>query len=237
MDIVGSLSIVALAALIHASFQLSVSVLTILSGHAIGAKKSQARVMRLTSSYVAGAALMTILLLAFAAYLSISGFGTHIPLLAWSVGAGILFGIGISVWLFYYRKGQGTTLWIPRSIATYLSDRTKATKNSGEAFALGLMSVISEIVFIIGPLVISGFVLIQLSPIWQLAGIGIYTVISLLPLVIVWVLVGSGHALSRIQKWRETNKYFIQFAAGSGLIILGFYVYVTQVVASAAGAM
>jgi hypothetical protein len=34
--------------------------------------------------------------------------------------------------------------------------------------------------------------------------------------------------LSRIQRWREANKHFLQFAAGSGLLILGFFVYVNE---------
>jgi uncharacterized membrane protein (DUF485 family) len=32
--------------------------------------------------------------------------------------------------------------------------------------------------------------------------------------------------VARIQKWREHNKRFLQFAAGSALIVLGVYFYV-----------
>jgi len=77
--------------------------------------------------------------------------------------------------------------------------------------------------------------LIHLQPVWQLVGVGIYTVISLFSLVVVWVLIGSGHTLSRIQRWREENKYFLQFAAGSGLLVLGFFVYVNQVLGPTLG--
>jgi hypothetical protein len=115
-------------------------------------------------------------------------------------------------------------------MARYLSERTKATKQTAEAFGLGLSSVFAELIFIIAPIVISALVLIKLEPMWQLAGIATYTVVSLLSLAIVNALIGSGHKLSRIQAWREKNKRFLQFAAGSGLLILGFYVYVDQVV-------
>jgi hypothetical protein len=50
-------------------------------------------------------------------------------------------------------------------------------------------------------------------------------------LLIVNGLIGSGHKISSIQKWRENNKRFLQFAAGSGLLILGCYLYVDKVVA------
>jgi hypothetical protein len=237
MDILSSLLVVAFAGLIHSSLQLSTSVLTTLSGHAIGSKKSHARTLRLTSSFVFGAGLMTVLLLATTAYVLLQFYGMATPQYVWAIAAGLVFGVGIAVWLFYYRKGQGTTLWIPRLLATYLADRAKATKLSAEAFGLGLMSVLGELLFIIGPMIIAALVIINLPVGWQLVGLLIYIVISLLSLGIVWMLVGSGHSLSRIQKWRETNKGFLQFAAGSGLIILGFFIYVQQVITATVGGL
>ncbi len=235
MNIASSLAIIALAALIHASFQLSVSVLTLLGGHAIGAKQSQAKVLRLITSFVFGVGVMTVLLLSFVSLVLQNIFGSQTPQIVWAIGCGLLLGVGIAVWLFYYRRTKGTSLWIPRPIASYLHERTKATGRSVEAFSLGLTSVLGELIFVIAPLAISALVLIQLAPVWQLVGIATYSVISLLSLTIVWVLIGSGHKLSHIQEWREANKYFLQFAAGSGLVILGFYVYVAEVLGSTVG--
>lgn len=234
MTITSSLAIIALAGLIHASFQLSVSMLTLLSGHAIGKKTAHIKLLRLTSGFVIGVAVMTMLLIAFISLVVQAAFGGHIPMLVWAIGCGLLLGLGIAVWIFYYRREIGTSLWLPRGLARYLLDRTKATRRSAEAFSLGLSSVIAELLFIIAPIIISSFVLVGLSPIWQLAGIGLYTFISLLSLLVVSALIGSGHTLSGIQKWREDNKRFLQFAAGSGLLILGFYIYVDQVVGASA---
>lgn len=227
---VSSLIIIAFAALIHASFQLSVSVLTLLSGHAIGSKTRHTKLLRLTGGFVFGVMVMTMLLLSFSAFLLQHFFGSSVPLLAWAVCCGLLLGLGVAVWIFYYRKEKGTSLWLPRGFARYLSDRTKATKQSAEAFSLGLSSVIAELIFILAPILMSALVLIRLEPMWQLVGVALYTVISLLSLLIVNALIGSGHKLSRIQKWREDNKRFLQFIAGSGLVVLGFYVYVDQVI-------
>ena len=231
---INSFAIIIFAALIHASFQLSVSMLTLLSGHAIGSKTAHAKLLRLTNGFFFGVAVMTMLLLSFIALIFRHSFGTQVPLVAWAVGCGLLLGLGIAVWAFYYRREEGTSLWLPRGMARYLSERTKATKQTAEAFGLGLSSVVAELIFIIAPMAITALVLIRLAPLWQLAGILAYTVISLLSLAIVNGLIGSGHKLSRIQKWREDNKRFLQFAAGSGLLILGFYVYVDQVVSSTA---
>lgn len=238
MDILTSLAIVAFAALIHASFQLSVSVLTLLSGHAIGAKKSHARVIRLTTSYTTGAGVMTLLLLSFVSLILLHSFGTTIPLLMWAIVCGLVFGIGIAVWLFYYRRNtEGTELWIPRSFAKFLTERSKKTNQSAEAFSLGLASVVSELIFIIPTVSIAALVLVGLPAEWQLVGIGIYTVISLLGLLTVWSIVGSGGSLARVQKWRAANKRFLQFSAGSALVVLGFFVYVDKILTAAAGAL
>lgn len=228
INILITLGIVALAALIHASFQLGVSVLTLLSGHSLSIKRSQFRTFRLTTSFVSGVAVMSLLLLStlalFLGYITTED--NHI--LLWSIISGLLLGVGVAVWVFYYRSGPGTRLWIPRSIASFLTDRTKTTKRSAEAFSLGVTSVLGELPFLIAPLAVSAYALIHLPTPWQVTGIIIYVVVSLSSLGIVWMLVGGGHKLSRIQAWREKHKRFLQIIAASGLIILGAYTFVNE---------
>ena len=236
MDIPSSLAIVTLAALVHASFQLSVSVLTLLSGHARGAKKSHAKAMRLTFGYIAGTGVMTLLTLAFICFMLVHSFGVDAPLYVWAIACGLLVGVGVAVWAFYYRKDRGTTLWVPRAFARHLSDRSKATNFSVEAFSLGLTTIIGELLFIAAPMVISALVIVQLPGVWQIIGILIYAIISLVPLLGVMVLIGSGRSLGSIQKWRESNKHFLQFAAGGALSVLGFFVYVCKILTDVTGA-
>ncbi len=233
MDTLHAFIIIVACGLIHASFQLSISVLTLLSGHAIGARASHARVLRLSGSFVAGVAVATTLITSTSALVLLSLFGSStVPLLAWTTACGLMIGLGVSIWSFYYRRETGTSLWLPRSIAGYLTQRSKATKHSGEAFGLGLTSVFSELLFIIVPTIVASLTLIQLSPTLQLTGVLTYTAISLSSLFIVASLIGAGHKLSTIQKWRETNKSFLQFVGGAGLLILGFYIYVENVTAA-----
>lgn len=236
MDIASSLAIVTLAALIHASFQLSISVLTLLSGHALGAQQSQKKVLRLTFGFVGGVGVMTLLILSLISLILLHVFGPNTPQLIWAIACGLLVGVGLAVWFFYYRRSRGTSLWVPRSFAKHLSDRSKETTHSAEAFSLGLTSVISELLFIGAPMAISGLVLVQLPGMWQLIGIAIYAVVSLMTLFSIAVLIGSGHKLSSIQRWRESNKHFLQFAAGGALTILGFFVYVCKILTDVAGA-
>jgi len=236
MDILTSLAIVAFAALIHASFQLSVGVLSLLSGHALSAKKSRARLLNLTTSYTLGAGVMTLFTLSFISLILLHSFGASVPLVVWALACGLVLGIGIAVWLFYYRRHtNGTELWIPRSFADYLHSRSKATHHSAEAFGLGLTSVVAELIFIIPSMTISALVLLELPGYWQLAGIALYTIVSLLGLLLTWSFVGSGKSLARIQRWRVDNKKFLQFAAGGALIVLGFFVYVSKIITTLTG--
>lgn len=231
MDLISSIIVIIFAALIHASFQLSVSVLTLLSGHTIGARRSHAKVLHMTTSFVLGAATMTTLILSFITLSLIEIFGDNaIPTFVWAGVCGLMFGIAVLIWIFYYRRGKGTMLWIPRSFARFLSDRTKSAKSGAEAFSLGLSSVLAEMLFIIAPISISALVILQLPDYWSIIGSFIYIIVSLLSLITVWVLIGSGHNLSSFQKWRESNKYFLQFAAGTGLVALALFVYVNQII-------
>jgi hypothetical protein len=226
-----SFAIIAFAALIHTSFQLSVSMLTLMSGHAIGNKSSHAKLLRLTNMFSFGVALMTVLLLSVIAFVLQQYITAAIPPVVWASVCGLLIGLGVAVWAFYYRRTPGTSLWLPRGMARYLSDRTKSTKQSAEAFSLGMSSVIAEFIFIFAPMTVSALALLQLDAGMQIVGVALYAFISLLSLLVVNGLIGSGHKLSRIQKWREDNKRFLQFAAGSGLLILGFYLYVDKIIA------
>lgn len=230
MDTLQTFILIGVAALIHASFQLSVSILTLLSSHTLGKKRSHTALLRLIGNYIAGAVLMTVLLISATILATINIFsGNGIPAEVWAGACGLLMGLGIVVWLFYYRKGAGTELWLPRGLAQYLHDRVKKTSRPSEAFALGLSGVMAELLFLIGPLFVSALLLIELSPLWQLAGIGFYAIVASLPLLIIGALIGGGHSIGSIQKWRENNKRFLQFIAGAALIVLGFYLYVDQI--------
>lgn len=233
MDTLTAFTIIAISALIHASFQLGTSMVTLLSSHTIGKKRSQSRLLLLTNSFVFGVIIMTMLLVSFAgmAVLRFDTPGTH--QLVWMSLCGIFVALGIAVWLFYYRRERGTVLWIPRGFASFLGRRTKKTSQAAEAFSLGMSSVVGELVFIFAPILAASLALVQLSPQFQLLGLLVYTLVSSLSLLIVSGLIGAGHSISRIQKWRETNKHFLQFAAGSGMLVLGFYLYVNEVAVAA----
>ena len=230
---ISSLAIIVFAAIIHASFQLSISILTLLSGHSIGKKTAQRKIFRMSTSFVFGVSIITLLLISAVSYY-LSLFIRHITSaeqLVAAIASGMMFGLGIAIWAFYYRRQPGTSLWVPRGFADYLNKRTKKTRNSIESFALGLTSVIAEIIFILAPILAAALAIITLpNPLLQIASVITYTLISILPLSIIIILVGSGHNISNLQRWRENHKRFLQFVSGGSLLILGAFIFVDRVI-------
>jgi len=229
MDAINPLATIALAGLIHASFQLSISTLTLLGSHTVGARASKRRLLKLIYGFSFGAVLMTLLTVSSVTLWVQIAFGNMVPPLAWATTCGLLLGLSVAVWIFYYRKEPGTSLWVPRGLARYLMSRTKATHVTAEAFGLGITSVVAEMLFIIGPIAVTALLLIELEPILQLTGLAVYTLTSLLPFLFVAALISNGYNIGKIQRWRAANKGFLQFIAGCGLIVLAFCVYVNQV--------
>lgn len=216
------------AALIQASFGLGVSMLTLLSGHTLYKKSSHARLLGLSSQYVLGAFLATFAILGGLIYLFSIENAVDMRLV-WSVIAGVAAGVGVAVALFYYRRGDGTMLWMPRNMAEMLYMRTKKTKNSFEAFLLGIGSIIAELIFIIAPMLVAG-ILLAGEPSWaQFGGMILYAFIATLPIIVLAVLIAGGHKVSRLQAWREKNKIFLQVSAGGGLVVLALYLFVYHV--------
>ena len=230
MDTLTAFSVIALAALIHASFQLGVSMITLLSGHAIGKKLAAKRTLRLVGAFLAGTLIMTALIVSTLSYTASIFFGHSATPMAWGTLASAMIIIGLVVWVFYYLRGPGTLLWVPRGLAKLLSKRIHATQMSAEAFSLGLTSVCMELLFIITPAVAAAFAIIALPTDLQLAGVATYVVLASLSMLGVAAFIGSGHNISRLQRWREANKRFLQFAGGSALIVLAFYLYVNLVI-------
>lgn len=230
---ISSLATIIFAAIIHASFQLSVSVLTLLSGHSIGKKTAQRKIFRMSNSFVLGVAMITLLLISSISYF-LSLFIHHVTSaeqLVAAISSGMMFGLGIAIWAFYFRRQPGTSLWLPRNFAEYLNKRTKKTKNSIESFALGIISVIAEIIFIIAPIIAASLAIITLpNPLLQIISIAIYVIVSTLPLFVVIVLIGSGRSISNLQCWREDHKRFLQFASGGSLLILAAFLFVDRVI-------
>jgi len=219
--------LVAVGALfVHVCYQLSVSVLTHLSSHSLSRKTSEKRLLSLGFSYGFGVIVTTTLIITSLASLTQYVHGGSRLLGALVVGLAPFIGLATVLW--YYRQGDGTRLWLPRPVASYLLERSKKTHSALEATLLGAATVIGELPFLIGPILFVTYVISLLDPSTWLGWATFYSVIAALPLLITTMYFTSGHSVARVQKWRETNKAFLQWTSGIALVLLTIYLTVLQ---------
>lgn len=225
--LVPSIVLVAYLAILHASFQLGTSVLTLMSGHSLMHKTAKRRLLTLNIAYIFGVFSMTTIMLAgmtaaFVVWLPLEYIQT-----AWLFLTSAAIVVGLLVMIAYYRDGKGTRLWIPRSFASYLENRSKKTRNAIEAGALGITSVVAELPFTAVLMAIASLALASTVMIEDyLIIIILYCLVATLPLMAITLLLSGNHKLSRIQHWRESNKTFLQYSSGIGIIIAGLFIWV-----------
>ncbi len=230
LDMLGPYTLVILAGLfVHACFQLSLSMLTVIDSHAIGHGHKHSMILKLSVSYIIGALIATTGLVALATYF----FHSLLPLdtnpFAWIIVCSLAVLVGWLTLLFYYRKTKGTQLWLSRRLVEALTTRAKHTRTLAGSLSFGLMMVVTELPFLIAPLALAGAVLGTLPPTERVIGVLAYALAAVVPLIIVTVLLGGGHKMSTIQRWREDNKQFLQWTSGITLILLGIYLFAINI--------
>lgn len=228
LDVSPFLLILVGAVFVHACFQLSVSVLTLLSSHTIGRRLPNARLLNLNFWYILGVVVM-ITLLQLGAIAVHRQAMTHDSALTTAVTLSILPLVALLTVLFYYRQGRGTQLWLPRPAADYITQRAKRTKSSVEAFILGTATALTELPFAIAPLAIVAFAFQGFAADrWLQLSAG-YAIAVGLPLVFVALYISSGHKISSVQRWRENAKDFLKWTSAATLLLLTVYLAVLQV--------
>lgn len=219
--------LIAFLAIIHMAFQLGTSVLTLLSGHSLTHRRALHRLGILNLAFIIGVFGTTMLILTLLTSLAVLWIDPSIYTATWLVLFGLAIVVAMLIMVVYYRDGKGTRLWVPRSFASYLTTRAKKTKNGIEALALGVISAIAELPFTGVLLLIAAMTLSTMSSLdSHLLLITIYTLASIMPLVVITILLAGGHRLSTIQRWRESSKTFLQYAAGIGLLVASLFILV-----------
>ncbi len=213
------------AGLVQASLALGVSLLTLLSGNALANKKIK-RQNGISLAYIAGYFLVTITGITNLTYVFLK-FDWRYQATTWACLAIVTIVVGYAILLFYYKNShKGTRLWLPRATAVHLYDRTKQVKNAFEAFLLGVTSVLAEILFVAVPMVVTALLISVMTDENQFLGLFVYSLIATFPLLILWMVCRRGGKLSQVQRWRESNKRFLQILAGTITIVLGLYILV-----------
>ena len=218
-----SIGIIFLAALTHAFLQLGLGSLLLLYHASLG-KHVQEKTKTLVSSFISGFGMIILLAVAASCFIIYSVFDGHsLPVELLSALIGIIFAVAIIMWAFYYRRGKTTELWIPKTIARFISSRARVTNSNTEAFSLGLLACFAEFPLSFALVVIAANSILELNIVERNIALVGYILITILPLVIARFCIRRGKTVVDIQRWREKNKTFLRIISGILFLVLGTF--------------
>jgi hypothetical protein len=217
-----NLATIVLTALVHATLQLSLGCLLLLYHESMG-KHIRKRTRRLVSSFIIGVGSIVFLLLASACFVVSNLFANTPHFEIFAIIIGVLAALAIIMWFFYYKRGNSTELWLPKTIAHFIDSRAKVTNNNTEAFSLGILVCLAEMPFTLILILVAGSSIIELPPASQTLMVAIYTIITLIPLIFLRLCLRSGKTVVDIQRWRLHNKTFLRIISGVGFLTLGLF--------------
>lgn len=228
MDMLIPLSEIFLAALVHASLQLQLGSLLLLYHASLG-KHVRRKTKTIVSSYISGIATLTFLSVAAICFIFDRFFGQALYPEEVIIVASMLVALAIIVWIFYYKRGKSTELWLPRTVARFIDNRAKNTNSNTEAFSLGVLTSLAEMPFTLVLFIVAANSILQLPGLWQVAGNIIYVAIAVMPPVLLRIAVRKGNTIASIQKWRVKHKTFMRVISGVGFLVLGFFLFSFEV--------
>lgn len=229
MDMVIPFAEVFLAALIHASMQLSLGALLLLYHASLG-KHIKKKTRDLVDSYIAGIGTLVFLSLGAVTFIMDRYFGEALYPEELLIVIGMLVALAIAVWAIYYRRGRSTELWLPRTVARFIDRRAKETNSNTEAFSLGMLTSFAEMPFTLVLIIVAGNSMMQLNPFEQLIALGTYVVISIIPPIILRLAIRKGRTVVDIQRWRVKYKTFLRVLTGVGFLMLGIFIFAFEVI-------
>lgn len=228
MDMVIPISEVLLAALVHASLQIQLGTLLLLYHASLG-KHIRKKTKTIVSSYIAGIGTLVFLSVAAICFIFDRYFGKALYPEEVVIVVSMLVAIAVIVWGFYYKRGKSTELWLPRTVARFIDRRAEDTNSNTEAFSLGVLTSLAEMPFTLVLLIVAANSILKLPGLWQLIAVVGYTIVAIVPPVVLRLAVRKGETITEIQRWRVQHKTFMRVISGVGFLVLGFFLFAFEV--------
>lgn len=234
MSVFASVGILILSMLIAAFTQLSLGVFMLTSHYSYG-KFSKKNASYASLFYILGAeasnALVFILIYFALSALYVAPVEITNSALTWAT-AGSMLAIGIIFPFCYFRKGPGTRLFISRRLAKAFDVKARAIKMRSDAFVLGFISGLPELIFTLPVYFVAVLEIMKLgsSPMMRAFLALLFVLAKTAPLLAAYMSVDSGHGIVAAQKARVKSREFVRFFVSIsylmiGALILAFGVY------------
>ena len=214
---------IALAGFAQATLQLSFGGLILLY-HASMGQHRRRKTRHLTTAYILGALVITMLAVSGIAFWISQLAGQALTLEMTLICVGMFIACAAIMWLLYYRRGKNTELWLPRSFTRFIARKAKSTDDSVEAFSLGTLSAFAEMPMSIAIFFVVANCILTVSAHLQLAALLSYLLIVALPMLALKFYVRTGNNAVMAQRWRIKNKTFIRFISSLSFMMLSVFV-------------
>ena len=216
MSVLTSVGILLLSALILAFLQLVPGIFALLL-HFSSGKFSKNKASDFGTFFLLGAETSIILIFLFVYFILTStpaiAYAVTDPLFAW-IMAGILAALGLFFLCCYYRRGSGSELFISRNLAHKYRQKAATIKNRSDAFILGLIASVPELIFTLPLYILAVLQVNLLAPdsLTRASLIILFALIAILPLFILHATASHGYNLADFLKFRFKNRQFFRFA-------------------------
>lgn len=222
MSVFASIGIVIIAMLIMASLQLVPGVFALFHHYALG-KYSRRNASSLSLFFILGTEIISAFLFIasffIASVIFLNDLNPRNNVITW-IFVGIFAALSITSFFFYFRHpySKDTVLFLPRRFALILNKRAHDVKTPSDAFILGALSNIYELVFTLPLYIITAAEIMYMHTEYiadNLLTI-LYILISAVPLLIMYFSFLSGKTLADIERSRVKDKTFHRFAISFG---------------------
>lgn len=236
MSVFISVGIVILAMLIMASLQLVPGIFALFYHYALG-KYSKTKAATLALFFILGSEIIAAFFFIAAIYIAdvlfLNDLDPRNNILTW-IFAGILIALSIASLLFYFRHphGKDTELFIPRKFAKALDLRANKTKTPSDAFALGALSNIPELIFTLPLYIITATEIIHMHTEYLADNLLtiIYILVPTIPLFILYYSFRFKHNLATVMKTRIRDKAFHRFCLSFSYLTIAILIICFRIV-------
>lgn len=214
--------------LIMASLQLTPGVFALFYHYALG-KYSKAKASYLSLFFILGTEIIAACLYLSIFYLTCIFFFDNLApetsILFWAI-AGILISLGIISFFFYFRRGSGTKLFIPRKYARGLDLNARSVKTRSDAFLLGALAGTCELFFTLPLYLITCIEIMKIGLEGFSSGLLtiIYILTPIIPLFFIRWRYQSGYNLANIERSRVKDKLFTRFIIAFSYIFIAILI-------------
>lgn len=203
--------------------------------HYASGKYSARKVSDLSIFFIFGVeflpALILILLNLSLYALSFTSLNLSNEILLWAI-TGLLIALSFAFFCFYFRRGDGTKLFISRRSAQNFEQKAKLVKNRSDAFILGFVSGIPELLFTLPLylLILASTTRNYLEVIPRSFILVLFLSIIVSPLFFLYAYFRSGNNLANFQRLRIKNKTFFRIFVSILYLLIAMIIIIFRII-------